>query len=210
MRARDISAFKRRRRIKAWKDRRAWLPKGIFAVLAALIGWSFVPSDQTWFQLLGGAASGIIALLLWHYLLVPIYRFVITIPEEEHADQQARIRELEAELHLLRSSLGRKQDLVKALGAFHQAGQVLKGRIRGLGKKPWDKSLKPAAREWEGQVKVWLDRHLPQFVGRFTNDIPRAPQQFQPGATTRAANWGNFMDRRLDNLQSIIEEIDKR
>jgi hypothetical protein len=95
--------------------------------------------------------------------------------------------------------------IARKLMDFRKEGEGIKSRIRAIGSGAWKPELKNEARAWENKVSELIESEVPQFLGRFKNDI--AIQQWQPGANARVANWGNFMDRRLVNLQSIIEML---
>lgn len=197
---RAARAFRRRRWTLARKHERSLPTRAAVAVLSAVLA-PLVPFDSTPLQALAGVVCGLLALAIWEYVLVPMHRFVFVVPVDEHVALHRRIRELEQQIN------SRGSGLLDDLTQLHREGEAIRNRIRKDARKPWDGSQKVAASAWESSVNRVLDRHAPQLRGRFTNDIPRSPQQYQPKATPQASNWANFMDRRLDNLQTIIEEI---
>jgi hypothetical protein len=153
----------------------------------------------------------LIALLVYHFVLRPLGRFIWVVPVEEHVAQAIKIHELETEIE---ADKGRKRDFtlatIKRLNEVQKEGRELRDKIRRSANKEWDKTLKSDAKKWQERVSGVLSARAPHFVGRFLSESAMAPQPspFQlimPGAD--AARWGDVMDRRLDSLQEIIERL---
>jgi len=182
-----------------------WLvkPASIDGV-GVLTGYWFAPIEETTWRLAMGLLSGIAGTTIWHFLLVPAARYIWVVPEEEHLAQATRIYELERELGRVTAGAGA---VVSRLTTHHQNGVQIRDRIRRHAKKPWDKSLKVAAKSWARDVTGCLQSHAPDLLVRFQLDTPKTLQGPQPYASHDVSNWGNYMDRKLDNLQEIIERL---
>lgn len=115
--------------------------------------------------------------------------------------------------YLIERPARKRRAQIQQLNAWMNSGYHLRDQIRrqpSLLIAVALPSVSEQAREWEMEVYADLQRELPEFAGRFRSDKTDKVEVFQPNASFEAATWGNFMDRRLDTLVKIVDELSKK
>jgi hypothetical protein len=178
------------------------------AVITGLAGYMAGPAEQPVLNVVSTVGAALSGIVVWHFLLHRLYRYVSVVPVEEHVAQAIRIHELETEAREAHSArVAAATATVATLTAFHKEGVGIRDRLRRLGMR-WDNELKSQAKGWEHRVRLALQEMASHLVPRFDSDTGRTrhPKTFE-NIGDHALNWADFMDCRLGNLQTVIEII---
>jgi hypothetical protein len=202
-------AFRRRRWAKSRPERGAWKGEAVTAVITGVIGYIVAgPAKQPVLSVVSTVGAALSGIVVWHFLLHRLYRYVSVVPVEEHVAQAIRIYELETEAREAHSArVAAATATVATLTTFHKEGVGIRDRIRRIGWR-WDNELENQAKGWEARVRLALQKTAPHLVPRFDSDTGRTrhPKTLE-NLGDRALIWADLMDCRLGNLQTVIEII---
>lgn len=93
---RFVGAYRTRRLRKSRPESGAWTGEAVIAVAAGVIGYLASPAQTKVWDAAVGVLCGVVAIILYHFALRPIARYIWIVPVEEHVAQAERIHELES------------------------------------------------------------------------------------------------------------------
>jgi hypothetical protein len=101
-------------------------------------------------------------------------------------------------------------DVVKEqLRDYRSQVEVLRTTVRTTAGPLWDDATECRRQcvALEQEVLGYLTVNAPEHVARFNSDLSKTPERYQPNAPHHVSDFGNFLERRLQALDDIIEKL---
>ncbi len=138
----------------------------------------------------------------WLWLIFALAVLVIVIFEGTYREVNRRQTKITNLTILLDHRLS---DQLAALSDFHRRGKEIEDSIRTL-QIDSVAGFQGMAEQWANEVSTYLADNLPEYQQRFWSES-LGREIRQPNVPIQAATWGNYVERRREQLLVFIKEL---